>query len=247
MKWNGQARKLFAVAAWTVGSVALGTASISAQDFQVPPSETAPAGGAPAGAAPGGAAVAEGQVIASVDGEPITKLEVDAALQPQLQGRQVSPQEAQALQQQVVSTLIDSRLVEKYLRENGPEVEPAEVKQTIDQLGEQLQGQQATMDQFLESRGYTEEMLERRIAGSLAWQKLQQQHAANEQQLQQFFEANRQQFQGAEFEEVKPQVLNSYLGALYQGIVEQTRGEAEIEVTGVPAQQPAPAAGFSGE
>lgn len=243
MKWNRYMGRILIIpavcAVWALPAMA--------QNFQPPedaaPPAADPGAGQPSAAQPGQepAAPPADQVVATVDGEPITKQEVQTTLEPQLQGQQVPPQQVQQLQQRVVNSLIESRLVEKYLRDHGPDVETAEVEQTIDQLGQQLEAQQASMQDFLESRGYTPDMLRKRVEGSIAWQKLQQQQAADETQLQEYFEANRDQFQSPDFEEAKGQVLNAYLGAMYQGIVEQTKENVDIQIVD-PSMAPAQAA-----
>lgn len=177
---------------------------------------------------------AEVQAIATVDGDPITQQEVQATLQPQLQGRQVDPQQAAQIQQQVIDSLIDSRLVEHYVLEHGPDVEEQEVQQAVDQLKQQLQSQQVSLDQFLASRGYNEQLLKDRIEGSLAWQKFQQQQVT-EDKLRQYFQQNQQQFQAESFEQAKPQVANAYIGKLWTEIVEQMKPEAEIRTAAAPA------------
>lgn len=187
------------------------------------------------------AAQAEAQVIATVDGDPITQQEVQASLQAQLQGQQIDPATAQQVQQQVVETLIDSRLVEKYVLAQGPDVAEQEVEAAVEQLKTQLQAQQVTFDQFLASRGYTQEMLKARIEGSLAWQKFQEKEVA-EPKLQQFYQENQQHFQAENYEQARPQVANAYVGKLWEEIVAQMKPKAEIRVAGAAAPQSAGAA-----
>lgn len=175
------------------------------------------------------------QVVATVNGDPITRQEVEANLQPQLQGRQVNPQTAAELQNQIVEALVESRLVEHYVLEHGPDVPIQEVQETVEGLKQQLQSQQVTMDQFLDSRGYTEEMLKHRIEGSLAWQKFQQQQATDE-KLQQYYQQNEQQFQAASFEQARPHVAQAYMAELWNGIVEQMKPQAEIRGTSAGQQ-----------
>lgn len=231
MKWNRRSGWILMMSA----GCALLTTAAQAQQAQ-------PLGGGQPAAQGEAAQPPAGQVVATVDGEPITQQEVQTTLQPQLQGQQVTEAQMQEMQQQVVNSLIESRLVEQYLRDNGPDVDAQEVQQTMGQLEQQLAAQQASMEDFLASRGYTPDMLRRRIEGSIAWQKLQQQEAANEPQLQQYFEQNREQFQEPEFDQAKDQVLSAYLGDVYRGIVAETKEKAEVRIVdpaGAPGKQPA--------
>lgn len=185
-------------------------------------------------------------VVATVNGDPITRSEVQASMQrhlAQLQAQQqdgqgIDPQIVQKLQPQVVENLIESRLVEQYAVEKGPGVEKEEVKATVDQIKSDLESRESSLDQYLEMRGQTAEVFESRIEGSLAWQKLQQQQMTEE-NLQRFFEDNKEQFQADDFQQARGQVAGEYVNAIWRQIVAQARPEAEIEVAGAPAAPPA--------
>ena len=192
-----------------------------AQGFQPPPAAQQ-------------AAPAE-RVAVVVNGDPITLAEVQANLQPQLQGQQaeggrIDPQTAQQLQRQTVDNLVQSRLVEQYVLKDGPDVAEEEVKGAIDRLQEHLQTQNVTLEQFIASRGFgDQETLAKRIEGSLAWQKYQQEKM-NPEALQQFYQQNQQKFAPASsFEEAQPQVAQAYAAELWAEIVAEMRPKAEIK------------------
>jgi uncharacterized protein YheU (UPF0270 family) len=174
------------------------------------------------------------QVAVVVNGDPITLAEVHANLQPQLQGQaeggQIDPQTAQQLQRQTVDNLVQSRLVEQYVLKDGPDVAEEEVKGAIDRLREHLQTQNVTLDQFIASRGFgDQETLAKRIEGSLAWQKYQQEKM-NPEALQQFYQQNQESFApAASFEEAQPQVAQAYAAQLWSEIVEEMRPKAAIQ------------------
>lgn len=167
-------------------------------------------------------------VVATVNGDPITRAEVQVNLQSQTQGRQVAPEVQQQLRKQVIDSLIESRLVEQYALKQGPDVEEKEVGAVIDRFKEQLKQQGVTFDDFLRSRGYTEESLEKRISGSLAWQKYQQEQLSEE-KLREFYDENKEQFGSAGFDEARQKVAQAYVTELWQEAVEKMRPKAKIE------------------
>lgn len=190
--------------------------------------------GQPPGQAPG--QQPQQQIVAKVNGDAITMHEYASALEPQLQrANPADPNVAQQIRQQVMSGLIESRLVEQYLIKEGPDVTQEEVSGVIDRYKQQVESQGVAFDQFMESKGYTEKDLNRRVQGSLAWQKFQQQHLTDD-NLQEHFESNQQLFQAEHLEEVKNQVAQSYVNELWGQIVQETKPKAEIEV--VQPQQP---------
>lgn len=217
------------ICGWVVFAAATSPLMVGAQEFGQPAQQQQRA------AQQQPAAEAQSPVIATVDGDPITQQEVQASLQAQLQGRQIDPETAQQLQKQVVDTLIDSRLVEQYVLKKGPDVAEQEVDAAVGQLQQQLQAQEVDFDQFLASRGYTQDMLKTRIEGSLAWQKFQQQEVDDE-KLHEFFTENQQHFQAENFEQARPQVTNAYVSKLWEDIVNQMKPNAEIRVAGAAAQ-----------
>jgi len=179
----------------------------------------------------------EATVIATVNGDPITQKEVEASLQPKLQGRQVDPRTAAQMRKQALTTLIDSRLIEQYVLEKGPAVQEQEVDALIDRFKGQLAAQQISLNDYAATRGYTVESFYERIKGSLAWQKFQQEKLTNE-NLARYFQQHQQRFEAENFEEARPAVTNAYIGDLWKQIIGQMKPEAEIRMA--PEARPVP-------
>lgn len=220
--------------AWTLAFV--GTAAVAQAQFEQPgTAQQQTAQRQQAGAPPKDA-------IATVNGEAITASEMQSALDAQMkqagQAGQADPNAAQQIRQQVMNTLVESRLVEQYLREQGPKVAGEEVQAVIDRYKQQFQSQGVPFEQFLASSGYTKAGLEKRIKGSLAWQKYQEKEATDE-KLQQHFAENQGRFPAENFEQAKPLVAQSYASELWQGIVKEKLPDAEIEMVkqGQPSAQ----------
>lgn len=184
-------------------------------------------------------------VAATVNGQPITEQEVQASLRPQIQGRQVEPQVAQQLRQQVLGGLIEGRLVEQYAIDSGPQVAGDEVETVIKQFENQLAAQQASLDDYLGSIGHTRKSFENRVEGSLAWQKYQQQQVTPD-KLADYFEQNQDQFNAPSLEAAQQEVANALVTEMWQDIVTEMKPKAEIRVTptqpaeGQPAERQPP-------
>lgn len=188
-------------------------------------------------------------VIATVNGDPITKTELDVTFQAQLQGMQtqlkggeLDAEAAEKLREQAFGKLVESRLVEQYVTEEGPEVEEQEVEKILNGAQEQVKAQGMKFDEFLASRGHTPKSFERRIEGSLAWEKYQQQEMTEE-KLRQHFEQNKEQFPVQEYEQARPWVVQSYASQLWTAIVREAGKDAEVEMTQQASQRSAEAVG----
>ncbi len=219
------ARVMRSVAVLAASAATLGFSGVASAQFEAPggQAQQGQAQQQPAQAPPT-------EAVAVVNDEPITKTEFQTALEARLrQGGGNDPAAVQQAQKEVIEGLVESRLVEQHLIKKGPEVPPQEVKAVIDQYKEQMQAQGVGFDQFLQSSGYTEDALQRRIEGSLAWQKFQEQEMT-EDKLQQHFTENEDRFPADDFEQAKPMVQQSYANTLWAKIVETARPQAEIEV-----------------
>lgn len=218
-------------------SIAAGKASAQ---FQAPggQAQQPQAAGQPQPAAPAAKAVAV------VNNEPITETEFRTALENHLQrtGAGNDPNAVREAQQQVMSGLVESRLVEQHLISKGPEVPPQEVRQVIDRYKQQMEAQGVGFQQFLRNTGYDERTLQRRIQGSLAWQKYQEREVTEE-NLQQHFRENQERFAADEFEQAKPLVQQSYVNTLWTDIVEQAKPQAKIEMQPGEPRRNAPVGG----
>lgn len=171
----------------------------------------------------------EETVVAKVNNDTITETELKTQLQSRLRGQQADPKQMEQLQQQVLNDLIESRLVEQYVLKEGPGAEREEVEATLERLQKQLESQGLSFKQFLASRGQTEDQFRKRVAGSLAWRKYQQEQLKPD-ELQKFYEENQDEFGGANFQEAQEEVIQAYSGKLWNDIIKETKQEAEIKI-----------------
>ena len=171
------------------------------------------------------------KVVATVNDEPIMQHEVESRIQRTLRGQNPSADEIRRLRKQVIDDLVETRLIEQYAREEGPGASPEEVKQQMQRLRQQLQAQDMTLKELIQQQPGDEQDFRRRIESSIAWQKLLQQRLTDA-KLQQFYQANRQQFGGQSFQQAGRQVRQAYTGKLWDQIVQTMKPKAEIKKPG---------------
>lgn len=213
---------------WTIQGTFAGALLLSASALQAQPPQAPrpqPFQQAPQQAQP----QPKQDVVATVNGEPITKTQLEATLQSNLQGKQVDPQTAEKFKKQVLNQMIEGRLIEQHVAKKGPEVKPEEVESVVTRVKQQLQAQDVSFDQYLTARGLTENSFKKRIKGSLGWRKYQQENVKPE-NLREFFKNNPNKFQAEKFEEAQQQVAQVYVASLWENIVQQQKPKAEIKI-----------------
>lgn len=187
-------------------------------------------------------AIRQADVVATVNGDPISRQEVQANVQAQLEAqpeqiRQADPDAANKVRQQVIDSLIEARLVEQYVREEGPDVEEQEVEAVIEQLKLQLAQHGTQFEEFLAARGHTEESFEKRVVASVAWQKFQQEQLTDE-NLQHYYQQHQEQFADQNPELLRQQLAQAFLRDLWDQIVRAMKPEAEIEMADAARRRP---------
>lgn len=139
----------------------------------------------------------EADVAATVNGIPISNAEVQARLQTQLQGQNMTAETVEQVREQVLESLIDMRLVEQYAIENVPDIDAKSVDGVLSHVHQQLESQGTNMSRYLQSRGQDERSLRRQIRASMAWQQVVAEQTSAE-KLQGYFEDHKEQFDGSQ-------------------------------------------------
>jgi peptidyl-prolyl cis-trans isomerase C len=108
--------------------------------------------------------------VAIVNGEPIPRSELDAALQqrPPIVTPLTASQQ-RVLYQEIVSALVDELLVRQFLRQNAPPVDPAEVAKQVTALERGLSSQGRTLAEYLKETHQTEAQLRANLAMMMQW------------------------------------------------------------------------------
>ncbi|HXG12361.1 MAG TPA: peptidylprolyl isomerase [Gemmataceae bacterium] len=95
--------------------------------------------------------------VAVVDGEVITQADLDALLK----GRGPTPvalpeNTRRQMQMEALAMIIDDILLQKFLKQKGPRIDPAEVDKRLAELAEALKRQGKTLQDFYRESGQTE-------------------------------------------------------------------------------------------
>jgi len=131
---------------------------------------------------------------AMVNGEPIMIEEIDAVLKHEPASPN-PPTEIQRRQMQLeaLSLIIDDRLVQQFLRKNGPAIPPAEVHKKIAELESSLKIQGRTVNDFLKENGLTMVQLQADTLKMLQWAAFVRQQIQDA-ELRRYYEENKDYF-----------------------------------------------------
>jgi parvulin-like peptidyl-prolyl isomerase len=131
---------------------------------------------------------------AVVNGEPITIEEVEAVLMHEPPSA-TPPTEVQRRQMQLeaLSLLIDDRLVQQFLKKNGPPVSPAEVNKKLAELESSLKAQGRAMADFLKENGLTAAQLQADATKMIQWAGFVRQQIKDA-DLRRYYEENKDYF-----------------------------------------------------
>jgi peptidyl-prolyl cis-trans isomerase C len=115
-------------------------------------------------------APAAAKPVAVVDGRPITLAEVDAILKQRQMPLELSDAKRRELRLAVLALIIDDLLMEKFIRQQAPKVDPAEVEKTMAEVLSSLKKQGKTLAEFCKETGQTEQDIRTGLMLRLQWQ-----------------------------------------------------------------------------
>jgi peptidyl-prolyl cis-trans isomerase C len=155
------------------------------------------AGRAPA-QAPAAAArpAAPAKPVAVVNGEPVTAAEFDAVLS-QEGPKAVELPEAQRreIRLATLGMMIDNLLLQQFLRQNGPRVDPAEVERAFADLVEGQKKKGKSLADFLRESAETEAQVKLDLASFLQWRDYVKARIS-EDDLKRYYQENKDFFDG---------------------------------------------------
>ncbi len=147
-----------------------------------------------------GAAAAQpppGTPVATVNGETIPLEQVDAFIRARFPGAPLTASQLKAVRTEVANDLVDDLLVRQFLRKSGAKADPAEVDRQLAALTDSLKAKGKTLAAYLKESGQTEAGLRDTWTDLIAMQAhVRDRVPAVE--LQRYFEANRDHFDGVE-------------------------------------------------
>lgn len=137
------------------------------------------------------------KIAAVVNGESIPESEITSAVQRQLHGRTIAPEQAKQLRQMVLQMIIDGRLLDQYLADKKIQVDPKAVDAVIDQYKKQIAGSGMPFEDVLKRQGLSEQALRARVAKQLAFQNFAE-SSLTDKALQDYFNAHKEDLNGTE-------------------------------------------------
>ncbi len=134
------------------------------------------------------AAVVNGEPIAMADVEALVQMEGPTALQLPESKRRQKRLDALAM-------LIDDLLMQQFLRQNGPRIDPAEVVKQTNELEEGLRRQGKKLQEFLRESNQTEAQLRNSIVNMLQWREYVR-GRITESKVSEYYKDNKAYFDG---------------------------------------------------
>ena len=151
--------------------------------------------------APAGAATEKStkpsSIVATVNGIPIFRREVERDVANAIQGQKVPPEQLPRIQAAALQNRIDAALKQSYLASEKISASKEEVEAAMGQLRTELGKQKVTLDDFLARSKQTETGLRQTFADQIAWNKLVQKNMTDE-NMEAFFKRFHERFDGTE-------------------------------------------------
>ena len=135
-------------------------------------------------------------VVATVGGEPIHQSEVDRLMDKVSRGQKINPAALPVLQAQVLSEIVDRRLVLAYARRKKSVAGPAEVDAALAELKSKLKSQGRSLEGFLNEQSASQADLRRQVTWNLTWEKYLARYVTDA-RLQSHFKDHRREFDGS--------------------------------------------------
>jgi len=132
-------------------------------------------------------------VVATVGDEPIEAGEVNRRLDAVTRGKKIAPETLPVAQAQVLSEIVDRRLILAYARRTQSGAAAEEVDKAVAELQKRLTAQQRSLADYLRDQAMTEGDLRRQTAWKLTWERYLAKYVT-EPRLASYFEAHRRDF-----------------------------------------------------
>lgn len=139
-----------------------------------------------------GKSSATGKMVARVDGQPITTADLDRLFK----SRRVEPELQPKVRSEFIDQLIDSRLMQKFLKSQKIDVDANELNNQVAQI-KALLPKGTAGDLELQELGLTDKILREELALPLMWRNYVTQ-TVPEQAVQQYFDQHRIELDGSE-------------------------------------------------
>lgn len=139
------------------------------------------------------ASTGQGAVVATVGGEPILRSDAERLLERAVRGQEVNPAVLAVFQAQVLSEIIDRRLVLAYARRTDSAPSEAEIETALAQLRARIAARGGPSDK----PSTAEDALRRQVTWNLVWEKYLARYLTEE-RIAAYFREHRREFDGTE-------------------------------------------------
>jgi parvulin-like peptidyl-prolyl isomerase len=136
-------------------------------------------------------------IAVRIDGQSVTKAEVELEFRRAFGERELTPEQQSAAQRAALEQVIDRRLVLAYLERTGQAASAQDVDFAVSQLVKELMAQDLTLGQHLQQVGMTESELRGALAWKLSWNKYLDRYLTDD-NLQKYFDRNRRELDGTQ-------------------------------------------------
>ncbi|NQT16950.1 MAG: peptidylprolyl isomerase [Planctomycetes bacterium] len=145
----------------------------------------------------GEASTGQGAVVATVGGESVLRSDAERLLEGAVRGQEVDPAVLAVFQAQVLSEIIDRRLVLAYARRTGSAPSEAEIETALAQLRARIAARGGSPDAPLAEPSTDEGDLRRQVTWKLTWEKYLARYLTEERTVA-YFRKHRREFDGTE-------------------------------------------------
>jgi len=123
----------------------------------------------------------QGKPAAVVDGTPISMTELEAVLkQAPPSPTPLTDSQKKHMRDEALMMMVDDILLQQFLRNNGPQVDPNEVPKKIAELEVGLKKQNKILQDFLKETGQSEAQLRMSVLSMLQWEAFVKQHLTDD-------------------------------------------------------------------
>jgi parvulin-like peptidyl-prolyl isomerase len=136
------------------------------------------------------------KIAAKVNGEAITFADIDAVIATRPPAKvEPTAQQKKEMQSQALAVLVNGKLMEQFLRENGPKIDEGEIDKRMVELKGQIEKSGHTWAEYLKDSGQTEAQVRTGMRLMLQWD-LYIAPRTTEAELKRCYDANKDFFDG---------------------------------------------------
>ncbi|MDA7979977.1 MAG: peptidylprolyl isomerase [Pirellulales bacterium] len=136
-------------------------------------------------------------VVATVDGEAVTRLEVERVLREALRGREITDEARPYAEAAALDQAINRRLILGWLQSQEIAATDTEIQTAYEEFLKNLEFQQTQLTDYLEREKLTEDALRRSIIWDISWGRHRRQQLTIEARKE-FFAKHRRKFDGTQ-------------------------------------------------